>query len=40
LKEFQRVLAPDGLAFVTLPDLQSVAELIAQDKLEDTAYEK
>jgi SAM-dependent methyltransferase len=39
LREFHRVLVPDGLALVTLPDLQSVAELVAQDKLEDTAYE-
>lgn len=38
LKEFRRVLVPDGLLLVTLPDLQGVAELIAQDKLEDTAY--
>jgi hypothetical protein len=38
LKEFFRVLAPDGFALVTLPDLQRVAELVAQDKLEETAY--
>ena len=38
LKEFNRVLAPNGFVVVTLPDLQSVAQLVAEDKLEDTAY--
>lgn len=39
LAEFFRVLKPGGYALITLPDLQSVARLIADDKLEDTAYE-
>ncbi|GAB1393893.1 class I SAM-dependent methyltransferase [Rhodocyclaceae bacterium] len=39
LKEFQRVLKPDGFVVITCPDLQSVAKLIAEDKLTDTAYE-
>ena len=39
LAEFHRVLKPHGFALITLPDLQSVAELIANDKLEDTAYQ-
>lgn len=39
LAEFHRVLKPSGFALITLPDLQSVAELIAQDKLEDVAYQ-
>lgn len=38
LAEFQRVLKPGGLALITLPDLQKVAELVAADKLEDMAY--
>ena len=38
LAEFRRVLAPDGIALITLPDLQSVAELIAAGKLTDPAY--
>lgn len=39
LKEFLRVLRPEGFAVITCPDLQSVAELIAQDKLTDPAYQ-
>lgn len=38
LAEFRRVLRPDGIAVVTCPDLQSVAALIAQDKLDEPAY--
>jgi predicted SAM-dependent methyltransferase len=38
LREFMRVLKPDGFAVITCPDLQSVAALIAADKLTDTAY--
>jgi predicted O-linked N-acetylglucosamine transferase (SPINDLY family)/SAM-dependent methyltransferase len=38
LEEFHRVLKPDGFALITLPDLQGVAALVAQDRLEDTAY--
>jgi SAM-dependent methyltransferase len=38
LAEFLRVLKPGGLLLLTLPDLQSVAELIAADRLEDGAY--
>ena len=36
--EFARVLKPDGFALITCPDLQSIAALIADDKLEDPAY--
>jgi SAM-dependent methyltransferase len=39
LAEFLRVLKPAGLALITLPDLQQVAEFIVADKLEDVAYE-
>jgi len=38
LAEFLRVLKPEGFAIITCPDLQSVAVLIAQDRLTDTAY--
>jgi hypothetical protein len=38
LAEFQRVLAPDGFAVITCPDLQSVAALVAEDRLGDPAY--
>jgi SAM-dependent methyltransferase len=38
LAEFIRVLRPDGFLVVTCPDLQTVAALIAEDKLTETAY--
>lgn len=38
LKEFLRVLKPDGFLIITCPDLQSVARLIADDKLTEAAY--
>ncbi len=38
LGEFARVLRPDGFALIACPDLQSVAALVAEGKLEDTAY--
>jgi SAM-dependent methyltransferase len=38
LREFRRVLKPDGFALVALPDLQSVAQLVAEGRLEDPAY--
>jgi SAM-dependent methyltransferase len=38
LTEFRRVLKPDGFALITLPDLQQVALLIANDKLDEPAY--
>lgn len=38
LAEFHRVLAPGGFALVTMPDLQQVAALVAEGKLEDAAY--
>jgi len=37
--EFLRVLKPDGFIVLTCPDLQSVCELIAQDKLLEPAYQ-
>ncbi len=39
LAEFLRVLKPSGFALITLPDLQSVAQLVVDDQLEDTAYQ-
>ena len=38
LAEFHRVLADDGFAVITCPDLQSVCALIAEDKLTEAAY--
>jgi SAM-dependent methyltransferase len=38
LAEFRRVLRPGGFVLLTLPDLQQVAELVAQDRLTDPAY--
>ena len=38
LAEFIRVLKPQGLLLLTLPDLQQVARLVAEDRLEDSAY--
>lgn len=36
--EFRRVLADDGYAVITCPDLQTVCRLVADDKLTDPAY--
>ncbi len=38
LAEFIRVLKPQGLLLLTLPDLQQVAQLVVEDRLEDQAY--
>jgi predicted SAM-dependent methyltransferase len=38
LGEFYRVLKDDGLVIIKCPDLQSIAEAVAQDKLLDTLY--
>lgn len=38
LAEFHRVVRPGGFALITVPDLQQVAALVADDKLEDAAY--
>lgn len=39
LAEFRRVLRPEGFAVITCPDLQSVAALVAEDKLLEVAYQ-
>jgi len=38
LKEFLRVLKPNGFLVVTCPDLQAVCLLVAEDKLTEPAY--
>ena len=38
LAEFLRVLRPDGFFVVTCPDLLSVCQLVAEDKLTEAAY--
>jgi predicted SAM-dependent methyltransferase len=38
LAEFCRVLKPQGLLLLTLPDLQQVAELVVADRLEHESY--
>jgi predicted SAM-dependent methyltransferase len=39
LAEFRRVLMPDGFALITTPDLEAIAELVVNGRLEDTAYQ-
>ena len=39
LSEFFRVLKDDGIAVVRCPDIQSVCEVVAQDKLLEVLYE-
>lgn len=39
LAEFRRVLKPDGFVVITCPDLRSVCQLIADDKLVEPAYQ-
>lgn len=38
LKEFLRVLKPDGFVVIACPDLQSVCSMVAEGKLTNTAY--
>jgi protein O-GlcNAc transferase len=38
LAEFLRVLKPSGVAVITCPDLQTVCALVADNKLNDAAY--
>lgn len=38
LSEFLRVLKPGGFAVITCPDLQSAAQMIAEDRLMEVAY--
>ena len=39
LREFLRVLKPDGFVVITCPDLKSVCALVAEDKLLEPAYQ-
>lgn len=38
LAEFKRVLKPEGFAVITCPDLRSVCQLVAENKLTEPAY--
>lgn len=38
LKEFHRTLTPGGALVIRTPDLQTACEMVAQDRLYDTAY--
>jgi predicted SAM-dependent methyltransferase len=38
LKEFRRILKQDGFALITTPDLESVARLVVEGRIDDTAY--
>jgi len=38
LREWRRVLKPDGWMLLVCPDLQAAAEMVAQDRLFDVAY--
>lgn len=39
MAEFHRVLKEDGFAVTTCPDVQAAAQMIAEDRLFDTAYQ-
>lgn len=39
LREFHRVIHPQGFAVITCPDLKSVCALVAEDKLTEPAYQ-
>lgn len=38
LREFLRVLRPDGFVVINCPDLQAAAQMIAEDRMMDVAY--
>jgi len=38
LAEFRRVLRPDGFALITTPDIEAVAQLVVNGKLDTIAY--
>jgi SAM-dependent methyltransferase len=38
LREFHRVLKPQGFAVVTCPDLKAIAQLVVEDRLLDVVY--
>ena len=39
LREFLRVLKPGGTLLLTVPDLQAVAKLVAEDRLDEPLYQ-
>jgi hypothetical protein len=39
LAEFRRVLKKDGFVVITCPDVQAAAQMIAEDKMFETAYQ-
>jgi SAM-dependent methyltransferase len=39
LAEFRRVLKPDGFALIATPDLEAIAELVVNGRVEDVAYQ-
>jgi len=39
LQEFYRVLKPNGLVMITLPDIQAVAREVAEGRLEEPLYQ-
>jgi SAM-dependent methyltransferase len=39
LREFRRVIKPDGFAVITCPDMQSICALVAEGKLAEPAYD-
>jgi predicted SAM-dependent methyltransferase len=38
LREFRRILKNDGFALITTPDLEVVAQMIVDGRIDDTAY--
>lgn len=38
LMEFRRILKADGFALITTPDIQAVARLVLEGRIDDTAY--
>lgn len=38
LAEFRRVLKPGGQVLIVVPDMQTAAQWVAEDRIEDTAY--
>lgn len=39
IREFHRILKDDGIAIISVPDLQAAGAMIAEDRLLDVAYE-
>ncbi|CAH1651592.1 Putative SAM-dependent methyltransferase [Hyphomicrobiales bacterium] len=39
LREFRRVLRPTGFALMTMPDIEAIAQLVVDGKLDEVAYQ-